>query len=400
MSSILSYLAPFGFGAGGRVQYDDDFTDRLNHTYSVIVLIIFSVMVTTKQYVGDPIHCWVPGYFTSNYADYTNKICWVSNTYFLPFGEDIPKPQEPRKMIAYYQWIPMSMLFQAVLFYLPRVVWRSFNSKAGVDVHSIVDNALALQEPDKKDRTMKQMVKQMDRYLGHFRVEKANCVESMKMMMTKHCNLFCGKKYGNYLVGLYLITKFLFLFNVLSQLFILDWFLGSDFHFYGIHVLRAMTSDDEWPGTSRFPHATMCDFKVRQLGNIQRHTVQCVLPINFFNEKIYLFIWFWFALVSIVTAFSLIVWLARLIFRSDQVRFVRSHLRAVDKIQKSEDKKILRRFVHDYLRHDGVLVLRLVEGNTNDLAVAELIGELWDYFRTNPPSFKRGFSQEEEEELV
>ena len=67
----------------------------------------------------------VPGHFTGNYERYAEKICWVSNTYNVPMGDDIPHQESDRKvkMLKYYQWTPFILLFQSLLFYLPRMIW-------------------------------------------------------------------------------------------------------------------------------------------------------------------------------------------------------------------------------------------------------------------------------------
>jgi hypothetical protein len=36
-----------------RFHNDDDFIDRLSRRYSVVLFILFTVIVSTKQYVGD-----------------------------------------------------------------------------------------------------------------------------------------------------------------------------------------------------------------------------------------------------------------------------------------------------------------------------------------------------------
>lgn len=38
-------------------------------------------------------------------------------------------------------------------------------------------------------------------------------------------------------------------------------------------------------------------------------------------------------------------------------------------------------FIHRYLQHDGVLILRLLAYNSSDLVVTELIQQLWQYYK-------------------
>jgi len=75
----------------------------------------------------------------------------------------------------------------------------------------------------------------------------------------------------------------------------------------------------DWPLSERFPRVTLCDFQILQLDNVQKYTVQCVLPINLFNEKIFLLIWFWLVFVAVATFVNLLHWTAKLSVLSVQV---------------------------------------------------------------------------------
>uniref|UniRef100_A0A915IHV3 Innexin n=1 Tax=Romanomermis culicivorax TaxID=13658 RepID=A0A915IHV3_ROMCU len=136
-----------------------------------------------------------------------------------------------------------------------------------------------------------------------------------------------------------------------------------------------------------FPRVTMCDFKVRVLGNLHNWSIQCVLQINMFNEKIYLFLWWWFLLVAIVNFINFFYWCSVTVVRKNRRDFVLSYLKVYDDIKRTEEDGEKRfqleasrvnRFLDQYVRPDGVFVLRMIAANAGHIMTTNLTGNLWD----------------------
>ena len=215
-----------------------------------------------------------------------------------------------------------------------------------------------------------------------------------------------GKFLGNYLMVLYFFVKLAFIANCLSQLFVLNLLLGHEFHKFGFELMDKIWRGKGWDTGSRiFPKISMCDFKIREVGNPKvshRYTVQCVLPINLFNQQIFTFIWFWYALVLCINIYSLCVWTYRflplkreryiarrieimrqaLLWRNkNPLNFEATAAQAADLQMHEFERDLIRHFVHDYLESDGLFILRVLSANTSDFVCTELIQELWKYYR-------------------
>lgn len=111
-------------------------------------------------------------------------------------------------------------------------------------------------------------------------------------------------------------------------------------------------------------------------------------------RKIFLFLWFWFFMVSVVSFFSMGHWML-ISFLPGQVsviypfhdlvnavtlqhmKFVRKYLRATDL---ATDRQSVKKFVHKYLGFDGVFCLRMISAHAGDIMATELIVELWHQF--------------------
>ena len=73
MDRLFSLIAYTG-GGDSQTGGGDSFVDRLNCRYTVILLSLFAIMVTTKHYAGEPIECWCPSHFTDSHVDFTNAV--------------------------------------------------------------------------------------------------------------------------------------------------------------------------------------------------------------------------------------------------------------------------------------------------------------------------------------
>lgn len=279
------------------------------------------------------------------------------------------------------------------MFYSPRALWRVFNKKSGIAVHTITDAAIERQrksDPESADKIMRYLIKSMGRFLMELSRDARNTTNTY----SRDC---ITKLAGNYLFGLYVAMKVLYIANVIVQFLLLNSFLSTDYHWYGFEVIKKICLGENWTTSHRFPRVTMCDFKIRVLGNIHRYTVQCSLPMNLLNEIFFIFLWFWFWFVGIAMVISLIIWLITSISIPYQVRFMRSRLYAMDRVQRKPNKTDdrIEKFVVDYLRRDGCFIVRLVAKNTSDLIAAELISGLWDHYRDNRKKIEAQLSQDD-----
>lgn len=90
----------------------------------------------------------------------------------------------------------------------------------------------------------------------------------------------------------------------------LDAFLGGAFLTYGTDVLKFSNMNQEDrndPMIEVFPRVTKCLFhKYGPSGTPQRHDALCILALNILNEKIYIFLWFWFIVLAVMSGFALL----------------------------------------------------------------------------------------------
>lgn len=361
-----------------RLRNDDGSVERLSRKYTTSILLLLAILVSSKQYMGDPIDCWCPAQFTSSQTRYTDTVCWVSDTFYLPNNVNhVPTVLPEHRRINYYQWVPLILAAQAVCFYMPSIVWRFLHRRSGVNLRQIVDAAQVCNDVRNsacREKSMKFLIAHLDQQLRpDYYARVANTTGVFNKL--KNCCSFDKRFSGYFLPLLYGFIRLFYAINAVCQIFFLNRLLGTDFYKFGIHAWRRYLHGNEWSLTERFPKISICTFEMRHHGRFHNYIVQCALPINLFNEKIFIFLWFWLVFVAIVTVLASVYWFADFTIPSDV--FLQRHLARMLQVKRRHTTSLLRQFKHKYLKRDGEFVLQLISDNAGFLVASELLCALW-----------------------
>ncbi|PIC33507.1 hypothetical protein B9Z55_013461 [Caenorhabditis nigoni] len=371
------------------------------------LLVGLAVLISWKQFGGTPIECMVPLDFTSAWVQYSNNYCWAQPTYFIPFTSELveqvidpddvvadgitvggrgPVPRYVKKggeKISYYQWMSFFLLFEAACFRLPCFIWKYFASQSGMQVGEIL--RVASDENNAVPMVKKANIDALCIHLrGVLRFQKRL---KLKKIVPHKILRFLNIKYSAYYVTfIYFVAKVAFLLNVILQSNLLNkYMLPHDRQQnFGFDMWKSIfyggNGNESWRESGVFPRVTLCDFETRDMGNVQMHTVQCVLLLNLFTEKIFVFLWAWYILLGAFTVGNLFSWLFAVFNQTYNEHFILNHLEMCETPFDKDDiknREHVNRFISLYLGTDGLFLLQLIAQHADVVFTTELTAALF-----------------------
>lgn len=112
--------------------YDIIFT--LHSKCTLVILLVFSVMLSARQYFGDPIYCMTD----MKFIQFVHSYCWTFGTFIIPntmtdsrksVAVGVTPNGLERLTLRYYQWVVIAILMEAFIFYLPSYLWKIWEGK-------------------------------------------------------------------------------------------------------------------------------------------------------------------------------------------------------------------------------------------------------------------------------
>ncbi|KAL7071815.1 hypothetical protein ACQ4LE_009000 [Meloidogyne hapla] len=334
-------------------QPKGDFAGRLNSRVTVTILGISAGLLLTTHFWGDPITCWIPAEFPKVWAEFVDQYCFVHGTYWAHLVEplDYDKETRQRVFIDYYQWVPYVLAAHALFFYIPRFLWRKMAQFSGYDLASSVQYV---------DHLWNQIRS------SNFQTRVDTFERQAAPYLWDGIRLSRRRNRGQ-LVLYYVIYTLIQATNSTIMFMWLNALVGSPMYSWrGPSILVDLLNGLDWQETGHFPRITHCDFTKRKPASVQVETVMCVLTLNIYYEKLFIFLWFWYLFVCLCSWANFLSWSKALCFPSAS----RLRLQAFLSLHSGAAFN-MERFVRT-LGPDGMFILHQISLNIGELPASYL----------------------------
>ncbi|CAO1416601.1 unnamed protein product [Diamesa serratosioi] len=303
----------------------DNLCFKFHYRATFLILLVCTVLVTSRQYIGEHIRCMTGGAPTIP-EHVINTFCFFTTTFTvirhlnetLLRQDSLPHPgigpmypDEPIKRHAYYQWVPFVLFLQAIAFYLPHLFWRSWE---GGRIKNLVIGLQGILLTKFLEREEDLTINKT--YTIYSKPTITKRVKRITTAFMKHIEI--NRNWSNKLI----FCELLNLANLCLQIHLTHLFLGKQFYALGVDFIN-----DDFTGEMDtldvvFPKVTKCHFhKYGASGSIQKHDALCVMALNVINEKIFTFLWFWYCVLMFVSIAALLWRLLTIILHSRSTAF-------------------------------------------------------------------------------
>ena len=266
---------------------------RLHYRFTSVFFFGACIVISIFDLLGKPIHCTLNSVVDPNVL---NTFCWINGTYSLIDAKSPDKhcllngqlypglgaeeEWTQRRLHSYYQWVPFVLFLQGILFHLPHRLWKQHEHgkirhlTAGIRGHIVGDSETRKSQCETLSHHLQPTLNSHLRFaLAHITCETLNFV------------------------------------NAIANIYLIDRFLNGLFLGYGTKVIQYFKNENSLcnPMIEVFPRMAACDYKQGgPSGGADFISAQCLLPLNNVHDKIYIFLWFWLIILSVVSGLALV----------------------------------------------------------------------------------------------
>lgn len=270
---------------GGDGIYTDSAVFRLHYITTKAILLLSFTVVGLLQCFGDPIDCTAKNNKTMNFLD---TLCGSQPRFFLPkVSPSMGQLENENSNVSYpkyYDWIIAYLFCQAVIIGAPRCIWKVLEGD---------------------------LVKQL---VAGF--QTSNSKQNVKIRTrTLVNNLISILKTHNKYVAYYMFCETLNIVFNSVQIILMDYLSDyqlSNYSFLLYNNFSISAAQHLEPLKKLIPKVIECAIDNYDTLKFYYQNVLCVLPLNAINEAIFIFFWFWYQLLTLISILHLVYYFLQL----------------------------------------------------------------------------------------